>query len=737
MQYMKYFTLTPLSLCLLTALSVQAEEQKNKGEEKQIEVVSIFGQKTNLQTATGSAALVDQEELEQFEFDDIHRILQTVSGVYIREEDGFGLRPNIGLRGATTERSSKVAIMEDGVLIAPAPYAAPAAYYFPLVSRMSQVEVFKGPAAIQYGPNTVGGAINMISRPIETQYVEDKTGSFDVALGEHNYKKAHGYYSQGLGELAFSVEGVHVSSDGFKTLSNGDDTGFDKNEVIAKGSYVPTDSQYEQFVVAKAGFSMEESHETYLGLTDEDFASNPNHRYLASQDDLMDWEHYQFQVAHYIELSGGLSFYTQAYHREFDRDWDKFNGFGSNRTAQTILTSPTTGINRLFMQVIDGERDSIGSQERIQFTMSDRRYFSQGVESKLNYEFYLSDWQASVDAGLRLHKDRVERNHKVDYLDMVSGDLIASSEPTEQITSNQDTAEAIASYTNLKLEQGDVTATFGLRYEHIEGEAKDYLHQTIAENTTDIILPGFGVFYQMSEQAGVLFGINKGFVPNSPGQDSNVDPEESWNYELGYRYGDNKIQGEVIGFFNDYTNLKGVCTQSSGGDCLANIDQEYNGGEVHVYGLEANLSSEVALSSAYTLPIKLAYTHTQSEFQTNFESSFSQWGKVSKGDELPYLPEHQLSVTVSVKADDWQIGLMSKFVSAMAEAAGENNELTGFETDEVMQWDLSASYMVSNQAKAYFKVDNLTDEQFLVSRRPFGARSGKPRQVTLGLKYQF
>ena len=734
---MKKFVIKPLVLSLLASMAVQADDTKTENEDKQIEVLSIFGQQTNLETATGSAAVVDQAQLEQFEFDDIHRILQTVSGVYVREEDGYGLRPNIGLRGATTERSSKVAIMEDGVLIAPAPYAAPAAYYFPLVSRMSQVEVFKGPSAIQYGPNTVGGAINMVSRPIANQYIEGYSGSIDVAVGENNYKKGHGYFSQGLGELAYSLEGVHVSSDGFKNLSNGEDTGFEKNEALLKISYVPKDSVYEQFFVAKAGFSMEESNETYLGLTDEDFAKDPEHRYLASQDDLMDWEHYQFQIAHYIELNDDLSVYTQAYHREFDRDWDKFNGFGSNRTAQTILSSPATGLNRFFMEVIDGARDSQSYAEQIQFTMSDRKYFSQGLESKVNFAFSFGNWDATLDAGIRLHKDRVEREHRARYLDMHSGDLVRSDRADVALTLNQDTATAVASFANVKLVKDNLTTSFGLRYESIEGESIDYLHDEVKKNTSDVVLPGFGVFYKLNEESGLLFGVNKGFVPNSPGQSGDVDPEESWNYELGYRYGDDLVQGEVIGFFNDYTNLKAVCTQSSGGDCINNIDQEFNGGEVQVYGLEANLSVDFNLTSELGLPVKLAYTNTQSEFQTDFTSGFSQWGKITKGDELPYLPEHQLSITMSLEADTWQLGIMTKYVSAMLEAAGTNTELEGYETDEVIQLDLSASYMINVDTKAYFKIDNLTDEVHLVSRRPFGARPSKPRQMSIGLKYQF
>ncbi|MCK6523660.1 sterol desaturase family protein [Myxococcota bacterium] len=95
----------------------------------------------------GSAHRVDEETLERFEYDNVERVLAEVPGVSTRGEDGYGLRPNIGMRGASSDRSAKVTLMEDGVLFAPAPYAAPAAYYFPMSTRLVGVEVFKGPAA--------------------------------------------------------------------------------------------------------------------------------------------------------------------------------------------------------------------------------------------------------------------------------------------------------------------------------------------------------------------------------------------------------------------------------------------------------------------------------------------------------------------------------------------------------------------------------------------------------------
>ena len=97
---------------------------------------------------------------------DIHKILSAVPGVYFRTEDGYGLRPNISIRGTSIDRSAKITLMEDGILVAPAPYTSSSAYYFSTTGRINSVEVLKGPSSISQGPSTIGGAINMISTPI-------------------------------------------------------------------------------------------------------------------------------------------------------------------------------------------------------------------------------------------------------------------------------------------------------------------------------------------------------------------------------------------------------------------------------------------------------------------------------------------------------------------------------------------------------------------------------------------
>jgi len=180
-----------------------------------VDAVLVTANKAETIEIGGSVQRLDSADLDRFFYGDVNRVLRQVPGVYIQEEEGFGLRPNIGIRGSGTDRSGRVVVMEDGVLQAPAPYSAPSAYYFPRLTRMSGVEVTKGPAAIKYGPMTVGGAINLLSTPIPDGDAGTVAAKGEALAGNYGSQRLHGWVggwtSLGSGlEAGALVEGLHA-----------------------------------------------------------------------------------------------------------------------------------------------------------------------------------------------------------------------------------------------------------------------------------------------------------------------------------------------------------------------------------------------------------------------------------------------------------------------------------------------------------------------------------------------
>lgn len=728
------------SLAMAEQSSDTPKEEPKQEKKKYKERLQIIGHNKQLRTEAGSATLISEMALEAFEYDDINRILAVVPGVNIREEDGYGLRPNIGFRGATPERSKKIALMEDGILIAPAPYSAPAAYYFPMVSRMTAVEVFKGPAAIKYGPNTVSGALNMTSRAVP----DSAEGGVDFAYGGDGYTKLHGDYGNMVGDVGYLFEGLHVKADGFKELDGGGDTGFDKTDLMTKFQYNFDSGKYSQLLELKLSYGEEQSNETYLGLTDADFDVNPNRRYAASQMGLMDWQHTQVQLTHHIEF-GEFDVITRAYRNDFERAWRKLNGFvaqsaATDRSLSQVLADPTDSLNAEYYAILTGQRDSQESFENLIVGTNDREYYAQGIQSDLRYNFTFSGIESVLETGVRYHEDQIERDHTEQVMKMQSARLTDAGFDIRSATFNREISEVWSLYAQNTLNWNDFSLTTGVRGEFIDAKYQNLKvgsEQDWLAKSSRIWLPSISAFYQASESLGFLFGIHEGHVPTSPQQHPDITAEKSLNYELGMRYADNGTSVDLIGFFNDYDNLKESCTFSASSSCSNNVDLEYNGGEVDIYGLEATLSHNFTLSNGYEMPVSLVYTHTESEFKQELDSTFPLWGHVLPGDEVPYLPDDQLTLVIGLTANDWQVSLLTRYNGEMLETAGLRSDPSVLKTKAHTVVDLSASYDLGDAGSLYLKIDNLFDTVEIVSHRPYGARPSKPQQFVAGYKYRF
>ncbi|MFP4696900.1 TonB-dependent receptor family protein, partial [Thiohalospira sp.] len=355
-----------------------------------LDQVSIVGSQAEAQEQPGSVQYVDEERLEDHEYTDINRVMREAPGVNIQEEEGHGLRPNIGLRGTGVGRSSNITLMEDGVLIAPAPYSASSAYYFPSAPRLAGVEVTKGPASIQYGPRSLGGAVNLISRPIPG----DKRGQVDVAGGEDGHYKLHGHYGESGETFGGMVEALRYGSDGFKDLDGGGDTGFDKNDVLAKFRMnSDADAERYQELTVKVGYADETSNSSYLGLTDDDFDEDPYRRYRASAKDQMNNEHKQLQVGHYIELDDGMELDTTAYYNDYHRNWYKLDTVNDNPIGEALENSG---------DVSTMKGNATGD---LGIKANNRNYVSQGIQTALGMDFTTGAAKHDLTLGARYHED--------------------------------------------------------------------------------------------------------------------------------------------------------------------------------------------------------------------------------------------------------------------------------------------------------------------------------------------
>jgi Fe(3+) dicitrate transport protein len=289
---------------------------------------------------------------------------------------------------------------------------------------------------------------------------------------------------------------------------------------------------------------------------------------------------------------------------------------------------------------------------------------------------------------------------------------------------------------------GPVTLTPGARIEAIHASYRERLSVSgtrtlpIDGATYQAIIPGASTYYAVHRDLGLLAGVHKGFSPVPPEQARTNKPEESVNYEAGARYASRRARAEVIGFYNAYSNLTNLCTESNG--CQGNlIDRQFEGGRARILGAEIYGETELPLGGGFHLPSRVSYTYTYSEFLSTFSSADPQFGNVRRGDELPYVPPNQLSGAVGLEKAPWGLNVAGTFVDSMRERAGQGTPRPGDLTDAYFLLDASAKYKLCPQLELYVSGRNLLDDRYIASRRPFGARPGAPLWVLAGIRGEF
>lgn len=250
------FKPTCLAAALMSPLALMSTAQAASNEAVTLTAVSVSGiLPDDLEAVPGSFAVVDERTLRERQPFSVKEALHAVPGLHIVDEDSFGLGLNIGVRGLDPRRTSRTLLMEDGMPLFLAPYGDPSAHYSTPLDRVRRIEVVKGSGQVLYGPQTIGGMINFVTRPVPTDGV---AGSVTATVGNNAFNSLHANIGVGGERGGIMLDALQKQGDGVR-----DNHDFRIQEYTLKGQLNVAQGHT---LVGKVGYYREDSNISETGL---------------------------------------------------------------------------------------------------------------------------------------------------------------------------------------------------------------------------------------------------------------------------------------------------------------------------------------------------------------------------------------------------------------------------------------------------------------------------------------
>lgn len=245
----------------------------------------------------GSVDFLDMAEIKNLHPISGNEVLRRVAGVRVVDEEGAGMRVNIGIRGLDPDRSRPVLVLEDGVPVALAPYGEPDMYYSPAIDRMAGVEILKGSRQILYGPQTIGGVVNYITPnpPSEqegTVRIQGDQGGFYSNL--INYRSTFG--NPGFQVNLLNKGAKNIGPTEFKITDINSKSLFNFNEKSELG--------------LKLVLYNESSNSTYIGINQVMYDQGGNDFARLAPDDQLDVQCYSVSFNHVYRFNPNVKLRT-------------------------------------------------------------------------------------------------------------------------------------------------------------------------------------------------------------------------------------------------------------------------------------------------------------------------------------------------------------------------------------------------------------------------------------------
>ncbi|MCI0696118.1 TonB-dependent receptor [candidate division KSB1 bacterium] len=670
--------------------------------------VVVVGKAENLAAIAGSANVLNLRTLETSRPFTANEAVRKLPGVNARDEEGFGLRPNIGIRGLNPTRTTKVTLLEDGVPLAYAPYGDNASYYHPPIDRFERIELLKGAGQILFGPQTIGGIINYI-----TPAPQVKLGGFaSVTGGGRDFFDG----KVRLGGHRMVLDYTRKQGDGARDNINSklNDVNFKAVVVLSKN----------QALTLRANALTENSNVTYSGITEAEFR-NFGARYNPFKNDNFEIKRYGASSTHNLQLSKNTLLTTNLYFSNFSRDWWR-------QSSTTTDNQGGAAGNAFRDSRLAGNRVNPDSLNSIQGRL--REYTTWGIEPRLKLAHKALGVTGELQAGVKAHFENQDRQQ------------LNGASPTARTGTvaedNQRETNAYSAFLINRFLFGVWSITPGLRYEHINSSRTNRLPGGLAgSDELSKWIPSLGATWNPAKTLTVFAGVHLGFAPprtediiGTTGTTTDVEPEESTNWELGTRF--QPVAGSLVQatfFRNDFKRLIAVGSIAGGATPLAQGEALFQGLEISGHH---HLAWGLYFIGAYTwLP--------EAEQTTAFQQVVG--GAIitgsAAGNRQPYAPKHLLTAAAgyAVAGFDAQLEAVhvadqfADFANTVPPTAdGQRGKLEAFTI-----WNAALNYHLKlAHTKFFIAVKNLADKTYIVDRTR-GIQVGSPRLVQVGSKYAF
>ncbi|MBI5515857.1 MAG: TonB-dependent receptor [Deltaproteobacteria bacterium] len=683
-----------------------------EGEEPVAEVRVVGSSSRSLERVPGATTVVTERELQRTQPMTANEALRRVPGVYARDEEGMGLRPNISVRGLDPTRSRRVLLLEDGIPISLAPYSEPEMYYNPPIDRMGRLEVVRGSGGILFGPQTIGGVINYVTPAIPA----GPTWTVRGAVGDRGLLLGQVTAGNRIGGAGFLVSALRRQGDGFRGMN------FEVTDLFGKVS-LRTSARSE--LLLRLGLYNEGSLSTYLGLTESMFQRDPTQNPVPYE--FFRVRRYSVGLIHTWRPSEAWQLQTLVYAYATQRDWDR----------QRYDREPVPGL--LYERIVGDQGTRRGAIYLRDASLSnDRGYEVWGVEPRLRGRLRTAGLRHELDLGARVLGESAA-------LQVLLGDG-ATARAGALASDEVRRGTAFAAYLQDRLHLSErVQLTPGVRLESyfftrtIRRDAGVDVFREGSGRSVDVI-PGVSLAWS-SPRLTLFGGMHVGYAPpriaaaiTATGRDRGLDAERSLNYEAGARWTEGSwLRAEATAFLLDFQNeIVTVSGQES---------EFENGGRSLHTGVEASAQVELGrlLRAPTNVLLGARYTLVDARFR----------GGEFHGRMVPYAVPHTLALTAGVEhPSGWSAQATWFFASAhfsdrenstVGSADGLFGPIPAYHTLDLAarythrRSGLGVSLTVKN-LQGYF-TDQGRPRVYIASRSPEGIFPGGFGQVLLGLRW--